>query len=826
MIRTLLAIDKQGGGYYIASVQIYNFKMKARIATVQIDYLPAYYENESDHLLTPLKTPTGGLGTIEATIELTRWRSQLEEVYSDLYKRKLERIVTFCAQHNVDVIVFPEYSIPASCLKLLQKLSQEFQLSIIAGTHRVDKLSYYDSLSENESPVDVQLHGRAICPVFIRGRFDFIQKLTSSKFETKVGMEEDFTQARWNSIEFPGSEGILRGRILVCSDFLPESQDLLKNHLPGFTSAPFDITFVVSWTPSLGDLTTEAIKNAFQQRKTTVAFTNNAIRGGTKVFYDTRTPNKLNMEESDGSFGQLTMAGPVVKDCGLAEGTEGIVIVDLKRVSEHETVSACQFTVCPIIHCGGPKDEFIERWYKFLSEYNNQSTLDHKRETLRLYLESLINSLGTRNLLLLAKFYHLWSHLNDYRDDPALDLMVRSVCVIHEEAPHLDTWIYRASLATARKLRDIQAAATLQTPGIFSALNSAKVEELITHSRDEAVRRKVSPHVPDTEAVLESDDVYLSPEQILITSGTCFSEVSRERSSSKACINAARWILHLFRAMMLESGSASVEDILRVANQIRDMRRYPGVAIMDHLKDILSTGGNNDKSLMKRGMGYILEVIAKYEKAVQDLRRNVREGFSLEEGAGIIAYGYSETVLSLFQDFRERKWVEPPRIYVPECRNRRVTEEGLYYAQEISKLGFKTYYISDVSVARLMSLQQMNIKLLLMGFNVANREEGVVNTVGSLAMALLAKRFGVDVAFLGFSWDIWEGQQWNVEREHIVSRTKRGVWISNRRRRILDQYKIGYAETDLSSDLVPWDLVDCLITDLKIERSPFAPETI
>jgi translation initiation factor 2B subunit (eIF-2B alpha/beta/delta family) len=155
---------------------------------------------------------------------------------------------------------------------------------------------------------------------------------------------------------------------------------------------------------------------------------------------------------------------------------------------------------------------------------------------------------------------------------------------------------------------------------------------------------------------------------------------------------------------------------------------------------------------------------------------------------------------------------------VTECRNRINTEEGIAYAIEINKLGFRTIFISDVSVARILSDEKLKVRKTLMGFKVAG-SDGVVNTVGSLLIAEIAKRWGAEVIFVGFGSHLWQNEIWREEKDRILTETKKGTWLEENRRTLLDKNKIGFEDHDFASDLVPWELVDYIITDRGVEKA-------
>ncbi len=801
-----------------------------KIAAVQIDYLLAYQDRQRrcDYLAVPLHVRSFDPGNVEAARALREWRLLLRETYERGHRSKLLQIVRHCAHLGADVIAFPEYSVPAASLPSLQEASSAMGVTIIAGSHFVDlddpsTVTAYRHLGGERLLEQRVLDGHAVCPILVRGRLDYVQKITESKYDKGVGLPNDAT-ARRGPVEIPLADGELLAEVFVCSDYLEGNRQTVDRMTRIHDFKPCDATFVVSCTPSIGPFASRAkaavlsrlprqsqsaaprtddsddqsaVRQAYAARGgRVVVFTNNAGKGGTKAFYDASEPDYLTMEENDGSLGVYRTDGAVVKSGGMPQDAEGIVFVEAFGPQRRDPNTAHQYAVSPIIHSSGPDDPFAVKWHAWMGEYRAAPDLRAKKALVS-QLETELDELSllAKNDIFAQKLAFLVGNCDQYRDEEKLDAMIGSACMISGEAPHVDTWLRRACIASCERLAEIRSRIPRQKRSDF--------DELAEDCSRMASELEKSVHIPGDEIDLRGELVRLRPEELLTTSGTFYSLVTGEHSSVRACINAARWVQFL-----AEMGNP--DDALGLIERVLRLRPYPAVRVLRPIEELLRQ--NRDRQATTR-LGCF---IAEHESCERSLQGVARRSFGVRTDESIVVYGYSEAVLHVLAGLTCESRRAMGRVIVAEVRNRHNTGEGLRNAETIARMGFRTALVTDASLPRVLSQDQLRVTKLLMGFKMAS-SEGLVNTVGSLAAAEAAQRWDAEVVFAGYSLDLWPEEIWTAERHRILTETKSGVWLELAGRKRLDGSGVAYAEFDFASDLVPWHLADWVITDLGME---------
>ena len=109
-----------------------------RIAFAQIAANPAYVDPSGiSHLNEPVFQGEDriGLYSLAGIKEINEFRSRIAATFTTHIFAKIETILAFAANEGVELLVFPEYSIPSSVLPDCKALSDELNIAVVAGSH-------------------------------------------------------------------------------------------------------------------------------------------------------------------------------------------------------------------------------------------------------------------------------------------------------------------------------------------------------------------------------------------------------------------------------------------------------------------------------------------------------------------------------------------------------------------------------------------------------------------------------------------------------------------------------------------------------------------
>jgi len=144
---------------------------------------------------------------------------------NDVYSAKLTQILD-AVKGETDLIVFPEFSIPAHYLPAMKQYSDENSIVIVAGSHYItdETLVEYDGMFHDKF-VDHDIR-KNISPVIIpfSEKMYHTEKILSTKEERKLFNEKGITHGSLNRI-FKLNDEVTFG-IMICFDFL--NDDLRK----------------------------------------------------------------------------------------------------------------------------------------------------------------------------------------------------------------------------------------------------------------------------------------------------------------------------------------------------------------------------------------------------------------------------------------------------------------------------------------------------------------------------------------------------------------------------------------------------------------------
>ncbi len=108
----------------------------------QISANPAYADQLVNYVQEPLFPDDDekiGLFVVGGLEEISALRQVISNQYIAHLQQKIESIVRFSNMKGVEILLFPEYSIPAEALKRCRDLSNECNMIIIAGSHVITR---------------------------------------------------------------------------------------------------------------------------------------------------------------------------------------------------------------------------------------------------------------------------------------------------------------------------------------------------------------------------------------------------------------------------------------------------------------------------------------------------------------------------------------------------------------------------------------------------------------------------------------------------------------------------------------------------------------
>ena len=115
---------------------------KLKVALAQINYRPAFILDSHELLVEPIFSSTKEPHTSISMMSFEgseRVSTNLRDKYLSWLRIKVVSIIEKCIDLSVDLLVFPEYSIPFQLLNDICSLTQNKKIHIVAGTHMVTK---------------------------------------------------------------------------------------------------------------------------------------------------------------------------------------------------------------------------------------------------------------------------------------------------------------------------------------------------------------------------------------------------------------------------------------------------------------------------------------------------------------------------------------------------------------------------------------------------------------------------------------------------------------------------------------------------------------
>jgi predicted amidohydrolase len=230
---------------------------------------------------------------------------KLRSIYVDHQSRRLVEIIRTCAAWDIQVLVFPEYSVPPECLEHVVPATKG--MTVVLGTHSVEA-HRVDSGFYAQFGIAAPVPGTSVAPVAIDGVIKHFQpKLNRNHLEDGMSDGES-----WDPVDLPSAQKM---GILICLDFLKREALQYRTHV----------------APKIDDCKIIAVP-ALTPKYTTDRFDAKAL--DESVGYGR---SALFADNAAGGGSSIAVASALARPSGvfpygipsLAVGEEGIVAVDI-----------------------------------------------------------------------------------------------------------------------------------------------------------------------------------------------------------------------------------------------------------------------------------------------------------------------------------------------------------------------------------------------------------------------------------------------------------------------------------------------------------------
>lgn len=329
------------------NISIKELSIMLRIAYCQISAHPAYCGPNGNLCKEPVYCMDGPIFTEFKHInEIDKMCTKIEDLYIDKFTFKIEQLLLSLKDKNIDVIVFPEYTIPAECLKPLYDFCQSQKCICIAASHTIQQShqSIYEYIGMDISVNDCI--NMSCCPViFPENRTRFFFKRHKSKWEANMTVEE--CQSKDDNI-FTFNCKQQKVSVLLCIDALHIDID----------KKSADILIVPAASPSDGQF-----KNKFESylaKEIPTVFCNFYSYGKSTVFCSVPQNTNLPFAEKN----NFTKTAP---------NEEVVVIVDVNESSQatkshtiNTTTSIAVNHVLPLLYRDNNSEQ---RTFECIKEY-------------------------------------------------------------------------------------------------------------------------------------------------------------------------------------------------------------------------------------------------------------------------------------------------------------------------------------------------------------------------------------------------------------------------------------------------------------------------
>lgn len=343
-----------------------------RIAYCQISAHPAYCGPSGNYCREPIYSSQGTiLNEISHIDSVHNICTQIQEVYIGKFKFKTQQLLHKLKGKKIDILVFPEYTIPVECLEMIYDFCQMENCACIAASHTVQ---YSNQKIYEYIQMDIPLEeciNMSCCPIILPNKTTkYFFKRYKSKWEANMDNEEYMSKDDIFSFNYNGQ----KVTVLLCIDALHIDIDKKQT----------DILIVPAATPSDG-----SFKNKFESyltKEIPTIFCNFYSYGNSTVYCS--VPQNTNLPYAEKTH--LTKASAYEEAIIIAEIYETAQATKVHTINT--TIPAQISEVLPILY---RDDNSEQKTWSLLSDYSQKREFDK--------LDSIIRSFSSSKDGLIAK---------------------------------------------------------------------------------------------------------------------------------------------------------------------------------------------------------------------------------------------------------------------------------------------------------------------------------------------------------------------------------------------------------------------------------------
>lgn len=326
-----------------------------RIAYCQISAHPAYCGANGNFCREPVYdaggavlTETSQIGTVNEICD------KIYGLYTKKFCLKIQHLLQTLKREEIDILVFPEYTVPAECLPLLYEFCQSQNCICIAASHTVQQIHQpiYKSINLNIGP---ESNNFSCCPViFPDGKTEVLFKHYKSKWEANMGVEEYPTEEK--SFAFICKDQ--KVTVLLCIDALHIDVDEKKT----------DVVIVAAASPSDG-LFGNKFENYVSKEIPTI-FCNFYLYGKSTIYAS--LPKNTNVEYAEKTH--ITKTGAKEEVVVIAEINTDCQATKVHTINPTVPVNVCK--VLPILYRDDNSEQKLWSQLKHFAQIQDYCKLD------------------------------------------------------------------------------------------------------------------------------------------------------------------------------------------------------------------------------------------------------------------------------------------------------------------------------------------------------------------------------------------------------------------------------------------------------------------